>query len=93
MFLSVVLWKEKLLRSLWRSYDGVDDGHCATIHRVENVGGKGYLQRSTHARASINLGGTRDPMCVTKRSSHVSDLVYLTLGSGSYPGVRTSSEM
>jgi hypothetical protein len=25
--------------------------------------------------ASIDLGGNRDPMCVTKRSSHVSDLV------------------
>jgi hypothetical protein len=62
---------------MWRSYDSVGDGHFVAIHRVRKCWTKTRFQRFPHARASTYryLGGCRDPMCVTKRSSHASDLV------------------
>jgi hypothetical protein len=46
---------------------------CAVF---ENVGGKCSHRVFTHSRALIYLGGRRDLMCVTKRSSHASDHVH-----------------
>jgi hypothetical protein len=37
-----------------------------------------------HGPRSIYLGGSRDPMCMTKRSSHVSDLVHTSCCWGVY---------
>jgi hypothetical protein len=82
--LSVVVCKEKLRLDFLGSYDSVGDGHFVVIDRVRKCWKKSCFQRFPHTRASIDLGGSRDPMCVTKRSSHESDLVHTSRWGVSY---------
>jgi hypothetical protein len=56
MYLCRVTLMEKLWQVLRHSCDGVSDGHCATIHRVENVGGK-VLPSKKYSHSRLDMTG------------------------------------